>query len=168
MSVPAGIAWEKTVGDCGAGVDVASVLGRGRVDGAPRRQVTAVEGRAEHAPWEQVRGIGTLLGEQLGAAGGVQGQGGCAARCGHETGRLRGRGGPPPRCLSLPWSDSHLPLSTGGLQLPRLPVRGVPFPWALAPCCADLTWEDMSTADHTGLVWDRVSAQKGKQVPEDP
>ena len=64
---------------------------------------------------------------------------GGASHHGHETGRLRGRGGPPPRRLSLPWSDSHLPLSTGGLQLPGLPVRGPPFPWALAPRCVDLT-----------------------------
>ena len=41
-------------------------------------------------PWGWVRGIRTLLGAQVGAAGGVQGEGRVPLLRGHETGRLGG------------------------------------------------------------------------------
>lgn len=148
-------------GDCGAGVDVKRVLGQGRVDGAPRRQLSAVEGAAEHGPQGWVRGIRTLLGAQVGAAG-MQGEGRAPRQpWSRDQQARRHRPGPPLRRLSLPCSDTFTAVHWG-LHLPGIPVRGAALPLGPHSQLCGPHQEETSTADQTGLAWDRFSAQKGK------
>ena len=115
-------------GDRGAGVDVENVLGQGVVDGTPRQQVTAVEGGAEHAPRGWVRGIGTLLGAQVRAASGVQGEWRAPLLpWSRDRQARRDRLGPPLRRLSLPWSDTFTAVHWGLHLLGHL-VRGAALP----------------------------------------
>lgn len=133
MSVPAGIAWEKTVGDCGAGVDVASVLGRGRVDGAQRRQVTAVEGRAEHAPWKQVRGLRHCWGCSWGLQVVCRVREGVPPTVVTRPAGSEGEAGPHPGAPVSPGLTHVCLRPLGGCSCPDSRSEGPPFPGSLLP-----------------------------------
>lgn len=68
-----------------------------------------------------------LLGAQVGAAGGVQGEGRAPLLRGHETGRLGGTDWDPTLVPQSPWSDTFAAVHWG-LHLPGLPVRGAALP----------------------------------------